>query len=204
MPYSSNTKNMFIPLDNILRRSDQITREANGGNSVLFSYPPEKEHEFISAAHKHYIEGGVMYGERDRIQAEFVDISKLLINYIDIDGWKDFSQFYQDMSPNNHVAFKSDSKDSSYDDEDNVDFFNMIVEAISDVVSRNKIPILIRTGCLIGTGIENVNIMEHKKIMALKYPLILFYPSKVVDDTLYFLNFKPASKYRCSLVQARG
>ena len=204
MPYLNNTYNIFLPLDNILRRNDQITKEANGGNSVLFSYPPEKEQEFISAAHKHYIESGVMYGERDRIQAEFVDISKLLINYIDIDGWKDFSQFYQDMSPSNHLVFKSDSQYDSYDDESNIDFFNMIVDAISEVVSRNKIPILIRTGCLIGTGIENVNIMEHKKIMELKYPLILFYPSKVIDDTLYFLNFKPASKYRCSLVQARG
>lgn len=195
---------MFIRLDNTLRRSDQITREANGGNSVLFSYPPEKEREFIAAAQKHYIEGGVIYGERDCIQAEFVDISKLLVDYIDIDGWHDFSQFYQDMSPNNHVAFKSDSQGYISEDEAPIDLFNMIANAISDVVSRNKIPILIRTGCLMGTGIENGNIMEHKKIMALKYPLILFYPSKIVDDNLYFLNFKPASKYRCSLVQARG
>lgn len=204
MSYLNNTNNIFIPLDNILRRSDQITKEANGGNSVLLSYPPEKEHEFIASARKHYIENEVMYGEREHIKAEFVDISKLLVDYIDIDGWVGFSQFYQDMSPSHHLAFKSDSEYDSSENESAIDFFNMVVEAITDVVGRNKIPILIRTGCLIGTGIENVNIMENKKIMELKYPLILFYPSKVIDDTLYFLNFKPASKYRCSLVQARG
>jgi hypothetical protein len=60
---------------------------------------------------------------------------------------------------------------------------------------------LIRTGCLYGTGIENVNIMEHKIITKLSHPLIIFYPSKIQSDNLLFLNFKQASKYRCALIK---
>jgi len=52
-----------------------------------------------------------------------------------------------------------------------------------------------------GTGIENVNIMEHKFVMSLQHPLVIFYPSKIENDNIYFLNFKPASKYRCTLVK---
>jgi hypothetical protein len=38
-------------------------------------------------------------------------------------------------------------------------------------------------------------------VMALKHPLVIFYPSKIEDDNIFFLNFKPASKYRCTLVK---
>jgi len=54
---------------------------------------------------------------------------------------------------------------------------------------------------LYGTGIENVNIMEHKDVMQLKHPLVIFYPSKISEDNILFLNFRPASKYRCTLVK---
>jgi hypothetical protein len=77
----------------------------------------------------------------------------------------------------------------------------MIISQIEEACLDDKIPFLIRTGCLFGTGIDNVNIMEHKMVMALKHPLVIFYPSKIEDDNIFFLNFKPASKYRCTLVK---
>jgi hypothetical protein len=30
---------------------------------------------------------------------------------------------------------------------------------------------------------------------------VIFYPSKIDNGNIYFLNFKPASKYRCMLVK---
>ena len=77
----------------------------------------------------------------------------------------------------------------------------MIINEIEKACQSDKIPFLIRTGCLFGTGIENVNIMENKKVMNLPHPLVIFYPSKIENDNIYFLNFKLASKYRCMLVK---
>jgi hypothetical protein len=69
------------------------------------------------------------------------------------------------------------------------------------VNSKNMTPILIRSGVLYGTGIENLNLMEDKTVMGLDNPLVLFYPAKLENDNLYFLNFKLASKYRCTVIK---
>jgi hypothetical protein len=95
------------------------------------------------------------------------------------------------MTP--HIVFHSDDSE--------VDLFDLIIGEIERACQNGKIPFLIRTGCLYGTGIENVNIMEHKTVMALSHPLVIFYPSRIEGDSIYFLNFKPASKYRCTLVK---
>lgn len=170
-----------MSLDDTLRNRDQITKSANGGNSILFSYPPNEEVLYIAEAISHYEE-----------KAEFIDISKLLVDFIDGDGWDDFAAYYSEMKPN-HIVFKSDDPDD--------DLFDFIICAVKKASENDKIPFLIRTGCLYGTGIDSVNIMEHKIVMALKHPLVIFYPSKISDDNIYFLNFKPASKYRCTLVK---
>ena len=122
---------------------------------------------------------------------EFIDISKLLVTFIDRDGWEDFSAYYSDMKPS-HIVFKSDDPEE--------DLFDLIIQAIKTASSNGRIPFLIRSGCLYGTGIENVNIMEHRDVMSLQHPLVIFYPSAISEDNIHFLNFKPASKYRCTLV----
>ena len=70
------------------------------------------------------------------------------------------------------------------------DLFDQIISEIESACKNKKIPFLIRTGCLYGTGIENVNIMEHQAVMNLPHPLVIFYPSRFEDDNLYFMNFK--------------
>ena len=124
---------------------------------------------------------------------EFIDISKLLVKFIDQDGWENFKEYYKDFKDTPHLIFRSSDSQE--------DLFDLIINSIKKASNNDKIPILIRTGCLYGTGIENVNIMEHKIITKLTHPLIIFYPSKIQDDNLLFLNFKPASKYRCTLVK---
>ena len=182
MPYIADHKQKFTDLDFNIENQDQLRRQANGGNSILFSYSPNEENQYLAMARKLYSE-----------KAEFIDVSKLLVDYIDEDGWDAFSNYYKDFRNTPHVVFKSDDPST--------DLFDMIIAAIKQASSSDKVPFLVRSGCLYSTGIENVNIMEHKDVMGLKHPLVIFYPSKISDGNINFLNFKPASKYRCTLVK---
>jgi hypothetical protein len=182
MSYITDHQQKFDDLRFFLENQDQVRRCANGGNSILFSYPPDEEELYIQKARELYQE-----------QAGFIDISRLLVRYIDQDGWEAFKAYYLDFRNTPHVVFRSD-----YPSED---LFDMIIAEIETVNKDEKIPFIVRTGCLYGTGIENVNIMEHKSVMSLPQPLVIFYPSTIEDDNLYFLGFKPASKYRCTLVR---
>ena len=182
MPFMTEHKQKFSDLDFNIDNQDQLRRKANGGNSIIFSYQPCEEHLYLEKARDIY-----------RDKAEFIDVSKLLVEFIDVDGWDAFLEYYQDFSNTPHVVFKSDDPE--------MDLFDLIISAIKTASDTGKIPFLIRSGCLYGTGIENVNIMEQRDVMNRKHPLVLFYPSKIEDENIYFLNFKPASKYRCILVK---
>lgn len=182
MPYITDQKQKFDDLHFHIENQDQLRKQANGGNSILFSYPPNEEQLYIEKAKDLHQE-----------KAAFIDVSKLLVKFIDEDGWDSFKDYYHDFQNTTHLIFRSDDP--------SVDLFDLIIKEIESACANSKIPFLIRTGCLYETGIENVNIMEHKAVMNLKHPLVIFYPSRIEDDNLYFLNFKPASKYRCILVE---
>lgn len=166
-----------------LQNREQIRRNANGGNSILFVYPPEEEHLYLNKASEIL----------DEKNYKFINIADLFVRYIDKEGWSDFSEFYKDSSATSYRVFNSDDEEE--------DLMDMIIAEIVDAEEKGLIPVLVRTGALYGTGIENVNIMENNTVMQLKYPLIIFYPAKVKDNNLYFLNFKPASKYRCTIIE---
>jgi len=182
MPYLTDHKQKFDDLQFYLKNQDQIRRGANGGNSILFSYPPKEEYLYLEKAQELY-----------QGKAEFIDIRKLLVKFIDKDGWDDFERYYHDFISTPHVIFKSEDPSD--------DLFDLILGEIQAACDNDKVPFLIRTGCLYGTGIENINIIEHTTVMKLSFPLVIFYPSTIRDDNLYFLDFKPASKYRCILVK---
>jgi len=182
MSYLHDHLQKFTDLRFHIENQDQLRRQANGGNSILFSYLPEDEHLYIDEARE-------LYGDCGK----FIDISKLLVKIIDREGWKSFRDYYNDFKDTPHLVF--------YSDDPSVDLFDLIINEIEDACNIDKIPFLIRTGCLYGTGIENVNIMEHQTVMNLHYPLVIFYPSRIDGDSIFFLNFKPASKYRCILVK---
>ena len=182
MPYITDQKQKFEDLNFQIKNQDQLRKQANGGNSILFSYQPNEEQLYIEKAKDLYKE-----------KATFIDVSKLLVKFINKDGWDSFKDYYHDFQNTTHLIFRSDDP--------SVDLFDLIIQEIESACANSKIPFLTRTGCLYGTGIENVNIMEHKTVMNLKHPLVIFYPSCIEDDNLYFLNFKLASKYRCTLVK---
>jgi hypothetical protein len=116
-----------------------------------------------------------------------------LVSFIDKDGWDVFAEYYKDFLNTPYVVFRSDDPET--------DLFDLIIMAINQACENDKIPFLVRTGSLFGTGIENNNIMENKDVLKLKHPLVIFYPSKYIENNIFFLNFKTASKYRCTLVK---
>ena len=185
MGYLDEHRAKFQNLANSLENKQrvQLKREANGGNSILFAYNPKEETLYLEKAKQ----------ELDDSKFKIIDVSKLLVKFIDLDGWTEFESYYKEFSDTPHVIFKSEDEEQ--------DLMDIIIEEIKLADENNLIPVLIRTGALYGTGIENVNIMEHKEVMNLSNPLVLFYPAKVEDDNLYFLNFKPASRYRCTVIE---
>lgn len=182
MSFTTNHKQKFADLDFHISNQDQLRRQANGGNSILFSYPPNEEDLYIE-------KGRDLFGDK----ASFIDVSRLFVSYIDEEGWDDFQEYYNDFKDTPHLVFRSDDPST--------DLYDLVVGSIERASRDGKIPFLIRTGCLYGTGIDNVNIMENKTVMKMQHPLVLFYPSVIQDDNILFLNFKLASKYRCTLVK---
>jgi len=183
MSYTTEHEQKFQALRHHIENQDQLRKQSNGGNSILFSYPPHEEQLYIDKAKETYTD-----------EAGFIDVSRLFVKFIDEHGWESFKSYYcDDFQYSTHLLFKSDDSDT--------DLFDMIITQIEAACKNGKIPFLIRTGVFYGTGIENANIMDHRTVMNLPRPLVIFYPSSLgADDTLLFLNFKPASKYRCTLV----
>jgi hypothetical protein len=165
-----------------IQNREQLKRTANGGNSILFAYEPSEEILYLDKA-REILDGN---------QYHFIDIAKLLVQYIDMDGWEDFKEYYNDFLYTPHLVFSSDDEAT--------DLMDLIINEIKSACDNNQVPVLIRTGVLYATGIENLNIMEHHAVMTHKQPLIVFYPAKMQGDNLLFLNFKPASKYRCTVI----
>jgi hypothetical protein len=182
MSYITDHQQKFADLKFQIENQDQLRRQANGGNSVLFSYPPDEEKLYINKAKELYAD-----------KAEFIDVSKLLVQFIDEEGWDTFSKYYIDFINTPHLIFRSEDPKP--------DLFDMIIAEIEKAAQNGKIPFLTRTGALYGTGIENINIMGDTAVMKMSHPLVIFYPSKYEDGQILFLNFKAASKYRCTLVK---
>lgn len=182
MSFLTDHKQKFDDLRAALHEDNrtQLRRSANGGNTVLFVYPPAEEEEYIAKAKGLYPDG------------HFIDIAELFVRSIDSVGIDDFKQFYKD-----HIT----TPDVVFTNEDPNCLFSLIINEICSASHDGKTTFLIHTGTLEGTGIENVNIMEHKSVMSQGIPLVIYYPSTYRNEELLFLNHKSASKYRCKLVK---
>lgn len=182
MPFLTEHKQKFDDLRAALHEENrtQLRRSANGGNTVLFVYPPAEEEDYIAEAKELYTDG------------HFIDVRKLFVKSIDFVSLNDFKDFYQ-----SHIS----TPDVVFTNEDPSCLFSLIINEICAASLDGKTTFLIHTGALEGTGIENVNIMEHKSVMSQGIPLVIFYPASYRNDGLLFLNHKPSSKYRCKLVK---
>lgn len=79
-------------------------------------------------------------------------------------------------------------------------FYSFLMKRIAEVADKELSPILIHTGTIFKMGFSNQNIMEDPNVIKFQRPLIFFYPATIKDDTIWFLDKQPASKYRCVVV----
>ncbi len=194
MPFLTEQKQKFDDLRVALHEDHrtQLKRTANGGNTVLFVYPPAEEEEYIAKARELYPDG------------HFIDVAELFVKSIDLlgDEYNGFSKEHQPLE--GFKAFYNDYISTSFkaftNDYPNC-LFSLIVTEICQASREGKTAFLVHTGALEGTGIENVNIMEHNSVMMQGIPLVIFYPAEYRNNELLFLNHKPASNYRCHLVK---
>jgi hypothetical protein len=85
--------------------------------------------------------------------------------------------------------------------EESPDLFKEIISKIQHALQQDKVPVLINTGALYGTGIHNIHIMENEIVMKAALPLIILYPATIEPDRIMFLGKHPASKYRCMIIE---
>jgi hypothetical protein len=104
MPFLTENKQKFDDLRAALREDHrtQLRRSANGGNTVLFVYPPAEEEEYLAKAKELYSEG------------RFIDVAELFVRSIDSVGVDDFKQFYRDHVATPDVVFTNEEPHSLF------------------------------------------------------------------------------------------
>ncbi|MDP8218302.1 MAG: hypothetical protein P9M03_06210 [Candidatus Theseobacter exili] len=125
---------------------------------------------------------------------EIIDLNDVLNDYVESNK-EDLSDSFELLKGSLHQIFKSP------DGEDGKDLFSLVINKISSSILSDKIPVLIHAGALFGSGIDNIHIMENALIMKASLPLIILYPATKDKDAILFLGKRPASKYRCMIVE---
>jgi hypothetical protein len=166
------------------KRSD-IRLSANGGNSIIIACEPDKELEYIKAIR------AFMSPENFNI----IDLNVLLNAFVEANK-SDIEDRFDLLKGSIEQVFKTP------DGEEGADLFGLIINAIADSFANIKTPVLIHTGALYGSGIDNIHIMENELIMKASLPLIVLYPATKDGDNLLFLGKRPASRYRCMIVES--
>jgi len=185
MAYLDEHKAKFDNLNTVLDKNNRtnLSLVANGGYSILFTYPPNEESLYLNEAKK------VLKNEN----FEIIDVSKLFVEFIEEYQLNDFVEVYNDLKPNSYKIFMDNTGSD-------VDLFDTVVYAITETSKKGLIPVLIRTGIFYGTGIENINITQHSGIDELNVPLLIFYPGEITGGHHHFLNAKQSSNYRCTII----
>jgi hypothetical protein len=164
-------------------RRSEIRLNANGGNSILVVCEPNREWEFIQAIQKS------MTSDSYRI----IDLNDLLTRFVESNIETLELKFELLQSSVNQIFKTPDGEQGS-------DLFGLIIEQIAQSLNDGKIPVVIHTGALYGSDIDNIHIMESELIMRAPLPLIILYPAVKEKDNLMFLGRRPASQYRCMIV----
>ena len=129
------------------RRSD-IRLKANGGNSILIVCEPNREMEYIQAIKK------LMTDESYQI----IDLNNLLNEFVE-SNMGELEESFSLLKSSVNQIFKTPTG------EQGSDFFSLILQSVAMSLNGNKIPVLIHTGTLYGSDIENVHIMESELVM---------------------------------------
>lgn len=185
MSTSVNPEHIITQLKRIVEsdKRSEIRLNANGGNSILLVCSPEIEFKYIEKLVE------MMPSDVYKI----IDINEMLISFVEAYR-ADLPEMFDLLRGSVHQIFKAP------EGETNPDLFKHILLAIEQTFKENKIPVLIHSGALYGSGIDNIHLMENEFVMKSKSPLIILYPATQEGEQLKFLNSRPASKYRCMIV----
>lgn len=164
-------------------KRSEIRLNANGGNSILLVCEPNRELKYIEAIEN------LMTEDTYRI----INLNTLLNQFVE-SNIEVLEENFKLLKSSVNQVFKTP------DGEQGSDLFSLIIESITDSLNANKIPVVIHTGALYGSDIDNIHIMENELIMKATLPLIILYPAIKEKDNLMFLGKRPASKYRCMII----
>jgi len=165
-------------------RRSEIRLTANGGNSILVICEPMREAEYIAHLEKLL----------SKDNYSIINLNNCLVNFVKSHK-SELVELYDLLQSATHEIFKAPAGEESKD------LFKEILEQIDQALSEGKVPVLINTGALYGTGIHNIHIMENDVVMKAALPVIILYPATIEPDRVMFLGKYPASKYRCMIVQ---
>jgi len=164
-------------------KRSEIRLNANGGNSILLVCPPDQEDSYIDTIKNTM--GPEIY--------KIIDLNTILVTYVQ-DNKKEIEESFELLKGSVHQIFKAP------EGEVGPDLYSCIMNEISDSFNADRIPVLINTGSLYGSDIENIHIMESEVVMKSSIPLVVLYPGTKEGDHIMFLSVRPASKYRCMIV----
>lgn len=165
-------------------RRSEITHHAKGGNTILLVSEPMSEFEYIQQM-------------KELLPSEaytLIDLNECLVDFVNSNK-AELEGLYELLQSATHQIFKAPVGEESND------LFKEIIKKIQDTLLQDKVPVLINTGALYGTGIHNIHIMENEIVMKAALPLIILYPATIEPDRIMFLGKYPASKYRCMIIQ---
>jgi len=165
-------------------RRSEIKLNANGGNSILIVCDPMRETEYISHIFK------LLPSDHFSV----IDINQCLTDFV-AQHKDELSDLYEQLQSATHEIFKVPAAEES------MDLFKEIISHIQSALNEEKVPVMINTGALYGTGIHNIHIMENDVVMKAHLPLVILYPATSEPDRILFLGKQPASKYRCMILQ---
>jgi hypothetical protein len=180
-----DTENTIIEVKRLVEsdRRSEIRLNANGGNSILVVCEPDRELEFIGAINKHMPEDSY----------RIIDLNMLLNKFIE-QNRDVLDETFKLLKSSVNQVFKTP------DGEQGSDLFGLITQSIRDSLASGKIPVVIHAGALYGSDIDNIHLMESEYVMNASLPLIILYPATKENETLMFLSKRPASRYRCMVI----
>ncbi len=162
----------------------QLRLNSNGGNAVLVVCNPEEEGEYIDHAKKIF--------QSDAYHT--IDLNALLISYLDYHH-AEVKELFDLLRGSVNKIFNAP------EEEEFEDLFSVLMNQIDVAFGKGLIPVLVNSGALYGSGIDNIHIMENPVVMNARLPMIVLYPATHEGETLLFLSKRPASKYRCMIFQ---
>jgi len=181
-----NPENTIIETKRVVEsdKRSEIRLNANGGNSILIVCEPIRESEYIAAIRK-LMDSGVY---------AIIDLNEALVEFVDSNK-ESLDELFELLKGSVHQIFKAPNGEEAND------LYKLIIEKIKTAYSNGKIPVLVNTGALYGSGIDNIHVMENEFVMKSSTPLIILYPATKDKDNLLFLSKRHASRYRCMIIE---